>query len=960
MRLGKLVPRPKAKKPGSKREGTDAGKQSKAPSGKRGVMPVGAGLLINPVAELSQADASDVKQGPVESAADVLPWDLVNKAPTMPVQEQSGPSRTYSFHGELVPSRRTLDHKMHTSRVVTALKRKADRDRLGGEVEMEIKPDYNTASLVGLTGCSTPANRDRTRVLLRLWARLALALVLLLTVLIVISLTVASRLSWNYKDVSTLENYGSYVVNATAPLECSIPREPCCRGCSDDSAICDKCSESYVLELTCCPTKGSYLKDDQGWIVIGTFVVSVGLLIAMCTVASYVFFIRGNGRWTGLAAVSSEWVKDHIRRIRSCLIADTNAERKVRRVADSSDDYGGQIFFFTALEPDATIDPAQDETLQVKNLPKPGQTYGVAVGFATFGLAVYLIIMHSFVALEEGIECFSCDLRDTWNDAVDQTYTTTSLLRTLAFVELLVFLLLALLVYILSPFQFGRGKTDGPKKVKALPKVPATAPLLSSLWSLGTTTSDSCEVQHSVEDGDGLDLENGELLKKLNVTEPTWVKLRTYGESLGFKLVNFGSGNLVAEVPSRSLAAMYGVPDGVQLCEINGQHVFTYDHKLCLSIIEQESVPISVTLPRPYGFSTGISSETGLLCVQSIVPDGHLHQTGMVEVGDHIVSFQGVNTVRLRPADFAAQLQLAQTDVATIEFGRTVTLMLAPRAFFAAAPITVRREEIAIDTVYRTQQRAEAFLSRAPTRASPDNLPEMNSLTDSNICATPTLHLQTNDDSRSFVEIRCETQGASIYYTTDGSIPYADGSGMTLWYGSTVPYLDMIDASFLHLRAIAVKPGLEQSNVADGHFDVDRCAAPILDILPADRSRNDPFSFMEVHMSCITPNCDIMYRIVSTPTGSDETNLPFTPWTVYDYDLPPPKFRIRPKQTSVITALARGTGKSQSPTVVKHYIPPEIPAVPITVTPMTTGKHRLQLSLQCKRLSRHFAHFQSL
>jgi hypothetical protein len=111
------------------------------------------------------------------------------------------------------------------------------------------------------------------------------------------------------------------------------------------------------------------------------------------------------------------------------------------------------------------------------------------------------------------------------------------------------------------------------------------------------------------------------------------------------------------------------------------------------------------------------------------------------------------------------------------------------------------------------------------------------------------------------VTIASATEGAAIYYTTDGSTP--DESNGTLYSGPVTV------GAPTTLRAIAFKSGMTGSAVASATYDIDlpRTAAPVLDPVPGTYN-----AAQTVAITSATEGATIRYTVDgSTPTATNGT-----------------------------------------------------------------------------------------
>ncbi len=128
--------------------------------------------------------------------------------------------------------------------------------------------------------------------------------------------------------------------------------------------------------------------------------------------------------------------------------------------------------------------------------------------------------------------------------------------------------------------------------------------------------------------------------------------------------------------------------------------------------------------------------------------------------------------------------------------------------------------------------------------------------------ATPAFSVASGEvDSGTNVTITCATEGAKIYYTTDGSDPTASGTEYTAAISVTPP---------MTLKAIAVKDGMNNSAVASVSYTIKgTVATPAFSV--ASGAVNSGTS---VEITCATDGAKIYY----TTNGNDPTasSSPYT------------------------------------------------------------------------------------
>ena len=109
------------------------------------------------------------------------------------------------------------------------------------------------------------------------------------------------------------------------------------------------------------------------------------------------------------------------------------------------------------------------------------------------------------------------------------------------------------------------------------------------------------------------------------------------------------------------------------------------------------------------------------------------------------------------------------------------------------------------------------------------------------------------------VEISCDTDGATIYYTTNGDIPTS----------SSIAYSAAIDITEeVTINAIAIKDGMDDSNVASAHYTIATpCATPVFSVEAGAVDRGT-----KVEISTVTDGATIYY----TTNGSEPTTSSFS------------------------------------------------------------------------------------
>ena len=127
---------------------------------------------------------------------------------------------------------------------------------------------------------------------------------------------------------------------------------------------------------------------------------------------------------------------------------------------------------------------------------------------------------------------------------------------------------------------------------------------------------------------------------------------------------------------------------------------------------------------------------------------------------------------------------------------------------------------------------------------------------DPSACATPTFSPSAGAVERGTeVTISCATDGATIYYTTDGNTPT---SSSTLYNPSSKPCI----TTSTTINAIAVKDGLEDSEVATAAYTIAKVAAPVFSPEEGEVDKDS-----EITITCATEGATIYY----TTDGSEPT-----------------------------------------------------------------------------------------
>ena len=124
---------------------------------------------------------------------------------------------------------------------------------------------------------------------------------------------------------------------------------------------------------------------------------------------------------------------------------------------------------------------------------------------------------------------------------------------------------------------------------------------------------------------------------------------------------------------------------------------------------------------------------------------------------------------------------------------------------------------------------------------------------DPGVCATPTFSPAAGAVARGTEVTISSTDGATIYYTTDGNEPTTSSSV----YSSAIPV-----SSTTTIKAIAVKDGLEDSDVAAADYTIAKVAAPVFSPEEGEVDKDS-----EITITCATEGATIYY----TTDGSEPT-----------------------------------------------------------------------------------------
>ena len=124
------------------------------------------------------------------------------------------------------------------------------------------------------------------------------------------------------------------------------------------------------------------------------------------------------------------------------------------------------------------------------------------------------------------------------------------------------------------------------------------------------------------------------------------------------------------------------------------------------------------------------------------------------------------------------------------------------------------------------------------------------------------------------VTLSCDTEGACIYYTTDGTVPTTDSSQ----FDSALPISVAGDGTELYVKAFATLDHMKSSDLVENRYaiDYDQVAAP--ELTPAPGIFHEDLS---VSLSCSTPGVTIHYTTDGTiPTTASPVFDPADPIAV--------------------------------------------------------------------------------
>ena len=289
------------------------------------------------------------------------------------------------------------------------------------------------------------------------------------------------------------------------------------------------------------------------------------------------------------------------------------------------------------------------------------------------------------------------------------------------------------------------------------------------------------------------------------------------------------------------------------MCSINSKDVIFAPKRRCEQLMKDACGLKQVALQVPHGIVIDINGD-GAAYVKEIIPGQSAAASPEIQVGMYVVNIGRTATrdLSLREIDVTINLQQASAGFLTLELGVPVHLVLAPRDFFPstspAAPNAPKAESHA-SPIYVEQAPSAPGPSMGPTRT-----------------AQPSLAL-AEDNSISMI---CDTMGASIIYTIDGSTPSfqkdVTSSGSSYFYGSLKPHLNTKRAQRLVVCAIARKSGLADSEMARGEYIVEQCKPCVVTTQAPHPARLSPYDFVEVVIDCPADGAQISYEMFQMPT----------------------------------------------------------------------------------------------
>ena len=249
------------------------------------------------------------------------------------------------------------------------------------------------------------------------------------------------------------------------------------------------------------------------------FVSIIAGFFALATVGCALWFLLGvrynEGRWEDIlppppnddASSMSEGPYDTpsiivrldraMQKMRARWLLDDNYERAIRREKHVSDDRMVHLVKLKLLPKDAELDPARGDAMQRKVYDKPSLNFRLLMGLGIFLALAYLLILNTYVAQQDDLDCYGCATRAQWYTARDETVNKGGEMKALAIVEFFLLILLAAMVYILTPIQFGLGSNIR-EDIEAEEARQELAPLAPSLMALPEPDAIQATVQVTI------------------------------------------------------------------------------------------------------------------------------------------------------------------------------------------------------------------------------------------------------------------------------------------------------------------------------------------------------------------------------------------------------------------------------------------------------------------------------
>lgn len=194
---------------------------------------------------------------------------------------------------------------------------------------------------------------------------------------------------------------------------------------------------------------------------------------------------------------------------------------------------------------------------------------------------------------------------------------------------------------------------------------------------------------------------------------------------------------------------------------------------------------------------------------------------------------------------------------------------------------------------------------------------------------TPTEGSYSTDQS---VSITCVTDGAEIFYTTDGSTPDDESAR----YISSSPIAVIGNGTTMLIKAIAIKDGMNDSEVTEASYTInyDRVSTPAFSYVSGVYATD-----ILVKITCETPSATIRYTTdgtdptSSSPIISSSSSIPVTGNNTY----------------KMIRAIAMKSGMQSSEIVTAEYtIDYEKVATPVFAPAAGTYKNAITVELTCE------------